>query len=74
MARCARSVTNLRQACCAQFSACHASGGYKRHEDHTNDANVDRAAKFAVEKVVPDMHPAHLFCLLTCPAFSSILY
>ena len=28
-----------------------AAGGYKRHEDHNNDAGVQAAAKFAVEKV-----------------------
>ncbi|CAK0787550.1 hypothetical protein CVIRNUC_010771 [Coccomyxa viridis] len=26
-------------------------GGFKKHEDHKNDANVEKAAKFAVQKV-----------------------
>lgn len=26
------------------------AGGYKKHDDHSNDARVQEAAKFAVEK------------------------
>ena len=38
-----------RPFCCHSCEACD-TGGYKKHDDHSNDARVQEAAKFAVEK------------------------
>ncbi len=55
----------LSYSCLAE-SFWHAAGGYKKHENHQNDARVQEIAKFATEEVFLQSIPIQTLCKAFC--------